>query len=86
MRPRCPSCDRAILSRRNPLCGFCQKPLPAELLFTPAEIEKIEAEERERTLAHALREETRAREAAKARSYDGGGGGGFGYYGFGGGF
>jgi hypothetical protein len=83
---RCPSCDRAILSRRNSLCGFCQQPLPAELLFTPAEIKKIEAEERERALARALREETRAREAAKARSYDGGGGGDIGGCGFGGGF
>ncbi len=84
---RCPACDRAILSRRNPLCGFCQQPLPTELLFTPAEIHRIEAEERERALARTLREEKRAREAEKARSNDGGGGFDFfGGFGFGGGF
>jgi hypothetical protein len=83
---RCPTCDRAILSRRNPLCGFCQQPLPAELLFTPAEIQMIEAGERERALARTLREEKRAREAEKARLSDGGGGGDFGGFGFGGGF
>jgi hypothetical protein len=82
---RCPTCDRAILSRRNPLCGFCQQPLPAELLFTRAEIQKIEAEERERALAAARRAEMRAREAEKARPCDGGGGD-MGGFGFGGGF
>ena len=80
----CPTCNRAILSRRNPLCSFCQQPLPAKLLFTPAEIQRIEAEERERALARTLHEEKRAREAEKARLCDGGGGGGFIGYGFGG--
>jgi hypothetical protein len=86
MRLRCPACDRAILSRRNSLCGFCQQPLPAELVFSPAEIERIEAEEKARAIARTLREEARAREAAKARPYDGGGGGDIGGVGFGGGF
>jgi predicted amidophosphoribosyltransferase len=64
MAYHCPTCSRAILSRRNKLCGFCGEPLPAELLFTPAEIEKIEAEEQARALASKLRAEKRA-EAAK---------------------
>ena len=51
MRLRCPTCNRPILSRRNKLCSFCQKPLPAELLFTPAQVEEIEAAESERQRA-----------------------------------
>jgi hypothetical protein len=46
MAYHCPACSRAILSRRNKLCGFCGEPLPAELLFTPAQIETIEAASR----------------------------------------
>ena len=64
MAYRCPGCSRVILSRRNKLCGFCGEPLPAELLFTPAQIEEIEAAERARALASKLRAERRA-EAAK---------------------
>ena len=41
---RCPACNYTILSRRNKLCSFCQEPLPADLLFTPAEIELQEAQ------------------------------------------
>jgi predicted amidophosphoribosyltransferase len=64
MAYHCPACSRATLSRRNKLCSFCGEPLPAELLFTPAQIEKIEAAERARALASKLRAEQRA-EAAK---------------------
>jgi predicted amidophosphoribosyltransferase len=64
MAYHCPACSRAILSRRNKLCSFCGEPLPAELLFTPAQIAKIEAAERARALASKLRAEQRA-EAAK---------------------
>jgi hypothetical protein len=67
MAYHCPACSRAILSRRNKLCSFCQEPLPAELLFTQAEIEKIEAAERERALARKRREEERIL-AAKRRA------------------
>lgn len=59
----CPACERSILSRRNKLCSFCGKPLPPELLFTPAEVEAIEAAERERALARKLREEKRIADA-----------------------
>lgn len=64
MAYHCPACSRAILSRRNKLCGFCGEPLPADLLLTPAQIESIEAVERQRALAAKLRQEKRA-EAAK---------------------
>jgi predicted amidophosphoribosyltransferase len=64
MAYHCPACSRAILSRRSKLCSFCGEPLPAELLFTPAQIAKIEAAERARALASKLRAEQRA-EAAK---------------------
>ena len=49
------------------MCSFCGAALPAELLFTPAEVEKIEAAERERALARKRREEERI-EAAKRRA------------------
>jgi hypothetical protein len=62
MAYHCPACGRTILSRRNKLCDFCREPLPAELLFTPAEVEGIEAAERERALDRKLREEERVKE------------------------
>ena len=63
MAYHCPACSRAILSRRNKVCGFCGELLPAELFFTPAQIEEIEAAERARALASKLREEKRAEAA-----------------------
>jgi hypothetical protein len=77
MRLRCPTCSRPILSRRNKLCSFCQKPLPAELLFTLAEVEMIEAAEAERKLLRELRQEERVKEILKRSINDGGGGGFF---------
>ncbi len=72
MAYHCPTCDRPILSRRNKLCSFCSNPLPAELLFTSAEIEAIEAAERERALARKLRDEKRAEARRALTDYDGG--------------
>ena len=75
MAYRCPACNRTILSRRNKLCSFCGKQLPTELLFTQAEVEKIEAAERERARASELRENERleaARKASDGRDYSGG--------------
>ena len=63
-----------MLSRRNKLCSFCREPLPAELLFTPAEVEKIEATERARALASKLREEERLAAAKRNSSMDYSGG------------
>ena len=74
MAYHCPACSRAILSRRNKLCSFCGAPLPAELLFTPAEVEEIEAAERERALARKLREEKRVEAAIRSASYGPSGG------------
>jgi predicted amidophosphoribosyltransferase len=75
MAYHCPACSRAILSRRNKLCGFCGEPLPAELLLTAAQIEKIEAAERARALASKLRQERReqaAKRVADAADFSGG--------------
>jgi uncharacterized Zn finger protein (UPF0148 family) len=72
MALHCPTCKATILSRRNKLCSSCQNPLPAEFLFTAAEVQEIEAAEREREKRRRLREEERLREAAKIRSSDGG--------------
>ena len=77
----CPHCQAVVLSRRNKLCGFCQEPLPVEIVLTPAQIAAIEAEEQERETARKLRDEERAKAAAKARLTDSGGGG---FAGFGG--
>ena len=70
----CPSCERAILSRRNKRCSFCQEPLPDELLFTPAQVEAIEFAERERKRLSDLRDAERAK-AVKQRSMGDFGGG-----------
>ena len=75
MAYHCPACSRKILSRRTKLCGYCGEPLPAELLFTPAEVEEIEAAERKRVLASELRDEKRLKQAETIRrmgNYDGG--------------
>ena len=64
----CPACNRKVLSRRSELCSFCREPLPAELLLTAAEVEAVEAAERERALARELRERKR-QEAARKASY-----------------
>ena len=66
MAYQCPACSRSILSRRNKLCSFCGAQLPAELLFTPAEVEAIEAAEQQRALARKLREEERLEAARRA--------------------
>ncbi len=66
MAYQCPACSRSILSRRNKLCSFCGAPLPAELLFTQAEVEAIEAAERQRALARKLRDEERQEAALRA--------------------
>ncbi|WP_435008676.1 hypothetical protein P12x_005883 [Tundrisphaera lichenicola] len=73
MRLRCPACNRPILSRRNARCGFCQEPLSTELIFSPEEVEAIEAEEKERALTRKLRDEERARQIAAIRDLGGGG-------------
>ena len=34
MEFRCPYCNAPIYSRKNKVCGVCEKPLPKELLFS----------------------------------------------------
>jgi predicted amidophosphoribosyltransferase len=38
MEFRCPNCHAPIYSRKNKICGVCEKPLPKELLMNDAEI------------------------------------------------
>ena len=38
MEFRCPNCNAPIYSRKNKICGVCEKPLPKELLMNDAEI------------------------------------------------
>jgi hypothetical protein len=50
MEFRCPYCQSPIYSRKNKICGVCEKPLPKELLMNDAEIAfwKKEMEEEEK--------------------------------------
>jgi hypothetical protein len=38
MEFRCPYCQAPIYSRKNKICGVCEKPLPKKLLMSDAEI------------------------------------------------
>jgi len=42
MTPKCPKCGSIIYSRRNVLCGVCGERLPANLLFSEAQKQKVE--------------------------------------------
>jgi hypothetical protein len=44
MEFRCPYCNSPIYSRKNKICGVCEKPLPAELLFTDAQVKSLKEE------------------------------------------
>ena len=79
MSYRCPHCQAVVLSRRNPRCATCQRPLPPEIAFTAARVREIEAEEREREQARRDRDEQRARERANHQAGGDGGGGGIGF-------
>ncbi len=37
----CPSCNALIYTRRHGRCGVCERPLPASLLFSSAEAERL---------------------------------------------
>ena len=45
MKYECPSCGKPLVSRLSPLCSYCGARLPAELLFSKEEKERIEADE-----------------------------------------
>ena len=41
MEFRCPHCHAPIYSRKNRICGVCEKPLPEELLFSDEQIAEL---------------------------------------------
>jgi len=51
MEFRCPYCNAPIYSRKNKICGVCEKPLPKEFLMNDAEIafwkQEMDKEEKE---------------------------------------
>jgi hypothetical protein len=50
MEFRCPHCQAPIYSRKNKICGVCEKPLPEELLFSEQQVadlkKQMDAEEK----------------------------------------
>jgi hypothetical protein len=70
----CPHCKRTVLSRRSGICGYCLNPLPSETLLTAAEVEEIEAEERDRERRRKEWAEAKLREYEKFRNRFGGDG------------
>ena len=50
MEFRCPYCHSPIYSRKNKICGVCEKPLPEELLLSDEQIaalkKQMDAEEK----------------------------------------
>jgi predicted amidophosphoribosyltransferase len=51
MEFRCPNCNSPIYSRKNKICGVCEKPLPKELLLSDEQVEflkkQMEQEEKQ---------------------------------------
>jgi len=66
MSLNCPTCNREVYSRRHKRCGFCGAELPAEFLFTEAELALLDAEAEQRRQERRDREEKAAKEAAEA--------------------
>ena len=69
MSLHCPKCNRQVYSRRHKRCGFCGAELPAEFLFTEAELAVLEAEENQRRLERKAKEEKQAKEAEEAQRW-----------------
>jgi predicted amidophosphoribosyltransferase len=44
MEFRCPYCNAPIYSRKNKICGVCEKPLPKELLLSDDQIATLKKE------------------------------------------
>ena len=44
MEFRCPYCNAPIYSRKNKICGVCEKPLPAELLMSEEQVSFLKKE------------------------------------------
>jgi len=45
MEFRCPNCNAPIYSRKNKICGVCEKPLPKELLFSESQAAFLKKQE-----------------------------------------
>ena len=76
MAYECPHCRGKVLSRRSGLCCHCLSPLPADILMTAAELERVEAEERDREQRREERAEVKRRRFEAFINSLGGGGGG----------
>jgi len=50
MEFRCPHCNAPIYSRKNKICGVCEKPLPPEFLLSDEQVaalrQQMDAEEK----------------------------------------
>jgi hypothetical protein len=64
MSLQCQKCSGVVYDRRRKTCGFCGADLPAEMLFTPAEIAALNRKEAE---AEGRRLKRKAKEDAKDR-------------------
>ncbi len=65
MSYHCPKCNRLVYSRRHKRCGFCGAELPAEFLFTQAELDvmaKAEAEAEQRRQLQKAQEQIEEQE------------------------
>ena len=49
---RCPKCGGVVYNRRLNLCGYCGTELPLELLFSPADIERMDRNQAELAVEH----------------------------------
>jgi hypothetical protein len=47
MEFRCPHCQSPIYSRKNKICGVCEKPLPAELLLSDKQVSFLKKQDDE---------------------------------------
>lgn len=60
MSYHCPKCSGVIYDRRRNICGYCGTELPAELLFTPTEVEMLD---KEAAIIAELRRQQKAEQA-----------------------
>ena len=65
MSLHCPTCNREVYSRRHKHCGFCGAELPAEFLFTEAELAELDAEAEQRRQERKAKEQKEAEEAKR---------------------
>jgi hypothetical protein len=58
----CPFCHRLLYSRSHRACGYCGRDLPEECVFSPEEIEAIDAEQAEIAARRAAMKEAEEEE------------------------